>query len=234
MIFHEVEGNTEEWYALRAGIPTASAFSNVVTSTKDSKIVGGKKNKETGEVEGGTLHEFYKPSTSLSDYACKLAADSIAGQPTESFAGNKWTERGHENEPLAIARYEFVRDVEVTNGGFITNDEGTIGCSCDGLVGEDGLVEVKSLSGKEHVKTVDKYLRDSKCPSKYFAQVQGQLWLTGRKWNDLYLDHPLLPSVAIRVGPDPVFFASLEENLEKLLNKRDLIISSINEHLVAA
>lgn len=199
MIIHECEQGTDEWFALRAGMPTASNFSKLITSK--------------GE-----------PSKSMPTYAALLAAELFAEKPINDFDGNQWTERGHELEDEARTRYEFQNDVDVDQVGFITNDEKTHGCSPDGLVGEDGLVEIKCLKTENHVKAILYHKKHGKCPPDYVQQTQGQIMVCDRLWCDLIFYHPVLPMLIIRQTPDAAVVAGLTGQLSYAIRERDRIL----------
>jgi hypothetical protein len=95
--------------------------------------------------------------------------------------------------------------------GFCTLDDGTFGCSPDSLVGDDGMLEIKCPSPAVHVG----YLLGDKLPTTYRAQVQSQLFVTGRAWCDFLSYHPDLPPLLVRVEPDPKWHAKFAEELEK-------------------
>jgi putative phage-type endonuclease len=194
MIIHDVEQGSPEWHALRAGIPTASEASKLVTSTG-------------------------KPSTSVEGYAMKLAGDLYAGHDIDAWEGNAFTARGHELEHEARLAYELENDADVEQVGFITNDEMTYGASPDGLCGE-GLVEIKCLP-KKHIAALVYFNKHGKAPPDYIAQIQFQLMVTGRVYCDLLYYHPDLPSLTIRVYPDDKLVKVLLEQLEKCLEIRD-------------
>ena len=125
MIIHDVEQNTPEWFALRCGIPTASEFSKILTSTG-------------------------KDSTQSKGYMHTLVGERLAGEPLESV-NNVWMERGKELEADALSYFEFETDLDIESQGFITNDDLTLGCSPDGFSGDWG-VEVKCPKGSTHVE----------------------------------------------------------------------------------
>jgi hypothetical protein len=204
MIIHDMEQRTPEWYALRLGMPTGSMFSKLITS------------------EG-------KPSKSLSVYARTLAGELFSGKELEAWEGNQWTERGKEMEDSAKRLYEFANDVSVVDVGFITDDNKTWGCSPDGLVGDDGMVEYKCLKGETHIETIMYYKKHGKCPTKYVQQTQGQILIAERKWCDLVFYHPELPNLTIRQEP----LASVVEGLllqkDNVILKRDEIIGVLND-----
>jgi hypothetical protein len=197
---HEIEQGTEQWHTLRAGLPTASEFSKLVTGT-------GKK------------------STQLFDYAATLAAELYAGKPLERWEGNSATERGHEIEPLARSNYEFQNDVEIVQVGFITNFGA--GCSPDGLVGSAGLIEIKSQLPKGHVQTLAHYQKNGGPPSGYLPQVQGQLLVCERDWCDLCFYHPDLPSLTIRVERDESYIRELVKGIQLVIEQRDELVSML-------
>jgi hypothetical protein len=204
MIPHECKQNSEEWRGLRAGMPTGSAFGKLITST--------------GAV-----------SKSLPEYAFELAIDMKAGKPVDSFGGNKWTERGHEFEPIARADYEFNNDCEVELVGFITDDLKRYGASPDGLVNDDGMVEIKCLSTKEHLKVLIAHKKTGKTPPKYVPQTQGELLVAERKWNDLFFFHPYFASLTIRIEPIPEIARALKMQLAEVIKQRDEILKTIQE-----
>ena len=204
MIIHDVEQNTPEWLLLRAGIPTASAFSKLVTTAG-------------------------KLSTSLEVYAQTLAANKYANGEVEGFEGNKWTERGHDLEPEAASSYEFVNDVVTEKIGFVTNDDETIGCSPDRFVGKKGLVEIKCLKAENHVAAILYYKKNGVAPVKHFQQVQGQMMICERKWCDLVFYHPTLPLLVIRQNIDGVFIGKLLDAITEVTFRRDEIIKVMDE-----
>lgn len=204
MIIHDVEQGTDEWHKLRGPIPTASEFSRIITSTG-------------------------KPSDGLEEYANLLAAGKFTGKVPAGFAGSKSTRRGNELEPEADADYEMTYQVEVEHVGFVTNNLMQYGCSPDGLVNKDGAVEYKCMEDKAHVKYLREYHATGKTPTIYVAQTQGVLFVTGRKWCDLHLYHPDLPSVTIRQYPDKDFFKALRKQLKAVEIERNLVVDLLNE-----
>jgi len=204
MILHDAEQRSEDWYRLRAGLPTASEFSKIVTSK--------------GE-----------PSKTAATYAITLACELYAGKPVDAWEGNTWTERGREYEQEALDFYAFASDAEVVPVGFVTDDDGSMGCSPDGLVGDDGMVEVKCLKAENHVKTILYYRKHGKCPTDYVQQTQGQMMICGRQWCDLIFYHPDLPMLTIRQEPDPAFQQALTEGIRDVLKERDAVFKTIKE-----
>ena len=202
MKIHDVEQRSDEWYALRAGMPTASEFSKIVTSK--------------GE-----------PSKSAATYALTLAAELFAGRPVDAWEGNVWTERGREMETHAIGLYEFTRDLDVERVGFVTDDAGEIGCSPDGFVGDDGLVEVKCLKAENHVKAIIYFQKHGRCPTDYVQQAQGQMMICWRAWCDIVFFHPVLPLLVIRQEPDRDVQAALLAGIPHLCSERDTVLAAL-------
>lgn len=202
MIIHNVEQGTPEWHALRAGLPTASCFSQLITST--------------GE-----------PSKSLPGYAITLAAEKYAGKPVDAFAGNSHTERGTLLEPDAKAMYAFMRDCEVEPVGFVTDDLGRYGCSPDGFVEQHGMLEVKCLKAENHIKALLYYAKHKKSPPDYIQQTQGQMLICDRSWSDLLFYHPELPPLIIRQEFDPDIGTSLLVQINNVIAERDRVLSEI-------
>jgi hypothetical protein len=204
MQVHEVEQRSDEWYALRLGIPTASEFSKLVTSK--------------GE-----------PSKSAAVYAMSLAGELFAGASIDAFEGNSWTDRGRELEDEALALYEFAADTQIKKVGFITDDDKTMGCSPDALVGFEGMVEVKCLKAENHIKSILYFQKNAHCEPKYVQQTQGQMMIAESKWCDLVFFHPQLPMLKIRQEPDLMLQAALKLAIPKLLAERDVVLKAIQK-----
>lgn len=175
----KVEQGTQEWLDARLGKPSASQFHKLITTAG-------------------------KPSASAEKYIYTMIAERILGV-SEPVYVTEWMERGNELEPEARAMYELLSDVDVQEVGFILDDSGEFGCSPDGLVGEDGGIEIKCPTPQNHIEWTVKGV----CPSKHFAQVQGCLYITGRKWWDFMSYHPQMNPFIVRVERDDEFIAKL-------------------------
>ncbi len=155
MIIHDnVEQNSLDWLKLHIGIPTASAFDNLVKADFSPR---------TGEM----------PRT----YLYKKVAELWRGQPLGDFSTFA-TEQGHIVEEEARPFFELETNQKVRQVGFITNDDKTAGCSPDGLIvdtGADCGLEIKCPAAHTHVK----YLLEGKLPAEYAAQVHGSMYVTG-------------------------------------------------------
>lgn len=205
MKIHDVEQRSPEWYALRAGKPTASEFGGVVTPK--------------GE-----------PSKTAATYAVTLAIELFAGKRVDAWGGSAWTERGRELEEEALDLYAFATDAEITPVGFVTDDDETEGCSPDALVGADGMAEVKCLKGENHAKAIMYFQANGSCPPGYTQQTQGQLMICERAWCDLVFYHPDLPLLTIRQTPDADIVAGLRAEIPKLLTERDRVLAALHKH----
>jgi len=184
MIIHNVEQGTPEWFRLRMGVPTASRFGEVYTATG-------------------------KASASAENYMYSLLAEIVSNEPGESFS-NAATEWGHEMEPRAVSAYEMLEGRSMEVIGFVTNDEGTIGCSPDRM-----NLEIKCPSLKTHLK----YLVDGKVPTKYIPQVQGCIWLCEQDHWDFMSYHPDAKPLIIRVERDDDYITELSKHLNQFIVK---------------
>lgn len=201
MIAHDVPQGSPAWHSLRSGIPTASEFSKLITSTGD-------------------------PSKSLAGYALTLAGEAFAGKPLDVFEGTDWTERGKLLEAEALKQYEFVNDCTVEPVGFVTDDAITHGCSPDALVGP-GMVEVKCLKAENHIKAILYFQKNGTCPTDYVQQTQGQMMICGRAWCDLIFYHPELPPLTIRQKADADIQAALQIGIKNVLAERDRVLAAL-------
>jgi hypothetical protein len=152
--FIDVEQNSDEWFDLRAGRLTSSKL---------------------GVVMANYGKAFGEPAKK---YAVNIAIEQITGEPIPSTFTNAHMERGHEQEPIARELYENNTFSDVTNGGFF--DCGFIGCSPDGMVYDDGVIEIKSVIASVQFANVK---RGSVDPA-YYWQCVGNLKFTGRQWLD--------------------------------------------------
>jgi len=173
-VIHNVAQGSEQWLALRAGRPTASAFDQIVTPALKPR---------TGEM----------PRT----YQCRLIAEQMLGYSMEDFS-SYGTDRGEILEREAIPWYELTSGETVRKVGFVTAHDGAVGCSPDALVGDVGGIEVKCAMPVQHVKS----LLDEGVPEKYMAQIVGVIWICDLQWLDFVAYSPMLPSVIRRVHRD--------------------------------
>jgi hypothetical protein len=174
-IFDTLDQGSDEWLAARRGMLTASEAHNIVTPT--------------GNVAA---------NDKLRAHVWEIAAQRISGHTEPSYVSDDML-RGWEDEIAARAlyadNYAPVREV-----GFVVNGAlgFEIGCSPDGLIGDDGMIEIKSRAQRFQVQTI----MTGEVPPQYMPQIQFGLLVTGRKWCDYVSYCAGLPMVAIRVLPD--------------------------------
>lgn len=187
MIILDCEQGSEEWFEARCGIPTASCFDKILTST-------GKK------------------STQAKSYRYKLVAEYFTKEKV-SAEQNEWMQRGVEMEAEARQYYEFMTSNKVQEVGLIyKNEDKLVSCSPDGLREDRGL-EIKCPAPHTHVE----YLLNDKLPTKYIMQVQGSMWVSGLdKW-DFLSYHPAMPHLLITVEKDEALHEALDVALDAFI-----------------
>jgi putative phage-type endonuclease len=159
-----MEQRTPEWFQKRLGKVTASRIADLMAKTK------------TG------------PGASRANYLAQLVTERLTGTPTEGFQSPAMT-WGIEQEAAARAAYSARTGVLVDEVDFVDHHTMQAGASPDGLVGEDGLIEIKC----PNTSTMLEYLEDRTIPQKYRLQMQWQLAVTGRDWCDFVAFDPRLP-----------------------------------------
>lgn len=176
----ELIQRSDEWYAARCGLITASEVKLLVTEKTLKKAANDKSRNHVWELVGQRVTKYVEPSY-------------------ESFD----MQRGKEDELEAQILYN-THYAPVETCGFVTNDEWgfTIGYSPDGLIGEDGLIEAKSRCQKYQTETICDYLPVGKIPEEFMLQVQTGLFATKRKWCDFISYGNGQPMAVIRVIPD--------------------------------
>jgi hypothetical protein len=184
-IHRDLLQGSEEWLEARRGILTASVVGKLLTPTL--KVA-------SNDTSRGIV--------------ATLVAERLTGVVEPSrITDDMW--RGIEHEPHARDKYAAHNGVEVEEVGFITLDGNgwRLGYSPDGLVGDDGLLEIKCPRAKTHLSTV---IADQ-VPGHYMAQCQAGLFVTGRKWIDFVSFHAGMPLWTKRVHPDPAWHAAIVE-----------------------
>jgi putative phage-type endonuclease len=201
----EIIQGTPEWHFQRLGKVTASRVADVIAKTK------------TGY------------STSRENYMAQLICERLTGTPTESFtnAAMQW---GTDTEPKARVAYESKTFTSVTEVAMISHPSiPNTGASPDGLIGDDGLIEIKCPNTATHIDTV---LSD-KVPSKYITQMQWQMACTQRKWCDFVSFDPRMPDglqlFIQRVDFDVDYVKMLEAEITVFLAELETKIEKLNE-----
>ena len=202
---------TEDWLKKRAGKWTGSRFVDVLA-----------RNKRTGE-----------PLKAYQDLIWQIVTERMTGEPLEGQTGRalQW---GTDVEPYAREQYELETGNVVTESGFIVHPEYDFaGCSPDGLIGDDGGLEMKCP--KSPIVHLERFL--SGVPEEYIPQIQGCMWVSGRQWWDFVSYDPRMPEshrlIIVRVKRDDEYIKTLESAvieaeskaqslLEKLMEKKEL------------
>lgn len=190
-----MEQRTDEWFSARLGCVTASRTADVMAKTKSGY------------------------SASRANYMAQLITERLTGQPAEGFssAAMQW---GTETEPLARMAYELMTGETVQETGFVLHPSiKFFGASPDGLVGSDGLLEIKCPNTSTHIDT----LLADKVPSKYLTQMHVQMICTGRNWCDFVSFDPRLPGDMSfwmqRVHRDDAFCKEIETEVSSFLDE---------------
>lgn len=198
-----MEQRSIEWHEIRLGKVTASRVADVVAQTK------------TGW------------GASRANYAAELVAERLTGKAADRFssAAMQW---GTDTEPQARSAYSFFCDQAVLEVGFVEHPTITMaGASPDGLVGDDGLVEIKCPNTATHIAT----LLGSPIDDKYNKQMQWQMACTGRKWCDFASFDPRLPVEmqlhVTRVARDDEFIADLEAKVKDFLSEIAITVGQL-------
>lgn len=194
-IFDENVQGSDGWAKCRAGIPTASEFSKIITPT-------GKEAKQPV-------------------YLRTKLAEWLTGGPVDDYQ-SKYMKDGNDLEGDARECYSFISDNKVKQIGFCYKDDNKlVGASVDGLIDDDGTTEIKCPKAS----TVVEYMLSGGMPLKYKPQVMGQLWILERDWCDFFIYHPSFKPIIISVERDEMYIIKLEklvnEFIEEMLEKRE-------------
>jgi putative phage-type endonuclease len=200
----EVEQGSPEWFALRLGKVTASRIKDVIATTK------------TGY------------STSRDKYMTQLLLERITNTVAESYTNDAMT-WGTEQEPFARAKYEGLASTLVEQVAFVNHPTIPMsGASPDGLVMDDGLVELKCPMSHTHLESILGGIDD-----QYMPQVQWQMAVTGRSYTDLCSYDPRFPEhlqlVVKRIPRDDDYIAKLEKEVVKFLAELDDKVNKVNK-----
>ena len=197
----EITQGSDAWHQARLGKVTASRIADIIATTKSGY------------------------SASRANYEAQLICEILTGKPAESFtnAAMAW---GTETEPLARAQYELKTGNMVNQIGFVVHPKiEQAGASPDGLVDNDGLIEIKCPNTSTHLDT----LLSQKVPSKYITQMTWQMLCTGRKWTDFVSYDPRLPDnlqlFIQRIPLDTEYGKKLESEVKGFLEE-------VNEKIV--
>ncbi len=203
MKIHDVEQNTAEWFALRAGKVTASEMDALISPEFAIRKGAGVQTYVYAKVGEG-----YKPG----------------GKPAGGFSS--WaTEQGQELEEEARKLFAFESDDRLIDAGFCEHDDGRCGCSPDTLLGEDGGAEIKCPERTNHVR----YLVEGILPKDYTAQIHMSLYVTGRKWWKFVSHHRGFPMFVLTVQRDEAVCAKIGEALAGFYKRYDEAMAQLRK-----
>ncbi len=194
----ECQQGTDEWFKAKLGVVSTSKFSEVL-------------NRKTGR----------------GLYMRKLAAETLTGVTEESYLNGNM-EAGIEQEAEAREYYELINGCDVRQVGFVLREDRRTGSSPDGLIYEDGLIEIKCPIPSTHINNIIK----AKMPATYIPQVQGQLWVTERKWCDWISYCPAMvkrPFFCVRVFRDEKYIKELAISVIVFVNELKEMIEKITK-----
>jgi hypothetical protein len=199
----DYEQGSAKWLEARCGMLTASEFDRIITPTL--KVANNVKSRA---------------------HLWEMAAQRISGYVEPQYVSDAML-RGQEDEILA--RDDYVKHfAPVEQCGFVTNSKWgfTLGCSPDGLVGDDGVIECKSSCQKLHVQRLVEHAETGKAPEEFMLQVQGILLVTERSWCDLLLRCGGLPQKRIRVDADPDIQNAIIDAAAKFESRINEVVAS--------
>jgi putative phage-type endonuclease len=204
MIILELTQGTDEWKAARAGKVTASRIADVMAKIK------------SGE------------AASRRDYRAQIVAEILTGTPQDDVFTSDAMRWGTEHEPYARAAYEVAKGILVDQVGLVIHPTIERGAaSPDGLVGADGLVEIKCPKTATHLS----YLLADEVPSQYQPQMLWQMACTGRQWCDFVSFDPRLPEdlqlFVVRFNRDQARIDAMEAEVVAFLAEVDTTLSSL-------
>lgn len=188
---------SEAWLLQRAGHCTASRFKDVLARIKNGEAAIRR------------------------NYRTQLVTERLTGRPCESYT-NAAMEWGTNTEPFAREAYEAITGAWVDPAPFMPHPEiKWVGASPDGLIGDDGMIEIKC----PYQSTVHVEALQSGMPAEHIAQVQGNLWVNGRRYCDFICFDPRMPEhlriYVQRIERDPVFIENLAAEVCNFLAECD-------------
>lgn len=199
------QGSTE-WLLARAGLVTASEADELLTP-------------EFAARKGEGIRTFH----------FKKLAERIMGPQSSGPSGGTWAmEAGNILEKLARPWFSFDSGMEVSTAGLVISDDGKVGCSPDGLIGEDGGLEIKCPQPAAHLR----YLADGVLPKEYRAQVHFSMYVTGRKWWKFVSYHTYLPRLVVHVDRDEEIQAAIAAAVSPFVAALDAAEARVREQMM--
>lgn len=195
-----------EWALARAAKVTGSRAADVIATIKSGEAAARR------------------------DYRTQLVIETLTGKPAEDGYVSRDMERGTELEPFARAAYEVKHGILVDEVGFVLHPENDrIGCSPDGLVGTDGMLQIKCPKSATHLQ----WLRAGVVPAEHKPQMLLEMACTGRAWSDFVSFDDRLPKpfdlFIVRYKLDPLMVLGIIAEAEKLLAEVDAIVAELKD-----
>ncbi len=204
-IFDEIEQGSDQWRQIRCGLPTTSMFSAILAKGR-----------------GGAA------SKTRAKYLRQLAGERLTGEPMETFqsaAMERGTLMESEARDLYIGALSLSDNPpEVRQVGFIRN--GAKGCSPDALVGDEGLLELKTARPDILIEHI---LRNT-FPSEHLPQCHGQIWVSGREWCDLLIYYPKMPPFQMRLHRDEEYIRMLEHAVDRFNEELEAMVEKVKSY----
>jgi len=200
-VYDTFEQNTPPWEFVRLGIITSSNYQKLMATGRDGNA----------SVQRDRL---------IYDIAHELIAQGRA----DTWGGNRFTERGHELEREAFELYLDVKGVEnYSRPAFIRRLDINTGCSPDALIGDDGGVEIKTMSGGLFLK----HMMNPRVPAEHVAQIQGNMLVTGRPWWDLVIYSPPHAPYITRVDADRTYHVDLTTDIRRFNDQVEAVLLKV-------
>lgn len=198
-----------EWFIARCGVATASRFGSIMATIKSGEAAERR------------------------NYKTDLVVERLTGRPVDGFT-TQAMRQGIEREPLARNAYEIHSGELVEQVGFCRLEDLDAGASPDGLVSEDGGLEIKCPERSAHLR----YLQQDMEPPEYTWQIQGAMWITGRAWWDFVSWNPDFPEhlqlIVRRIKRNDEAIKKLEAEVRKFLAEVDAEVDRIQNMKAAA
>lgn len=204
----ECEQGSQEWHRVRMKMPTSSKFATVMSSAS------GKPGTMPGRLR----------------YLRNLATEILTDEPNMDDFKSAAMARGNLHEPLLRAEYKFITDKDPKVVGFVVNDgliKGRkIGCSPDALLGDDGVLEIKSMEPALLIELLEK----PAFPTEHRAQCQGSMWVTERGHLDLVVGWPGMPQYRATIKRDPLYCEQIKAALESFFDDLDKLVEWLRRY----
>jgi putative phage-type endonuclease len=202
------EQRTSQWFADRWGKATGSRFADIMATGRNGQPLASRKN-----------------------YLAELVIERLTVPPEEDTGyKSEAMQWGIDQEPTARLAYELTTGNEVEEAYFVKHETLEAGASPDGYIGKDGLIEIKCPNSATHLET----LKTQDVPKQYYAQIQGQLWVTGRDWCDYTSFDPRFPDNAQlfikRVARNETYIKELEAEVIDFLDEVEAEVKLVKEY----